>query len=111
MIRKSDLVHYSVEELAENYKRLTQTIDELEYCLDTLQESKDEENSSNLMYKQALISLKSTPTLVKTKKSLAQLTSPKARKPKTLLFCSTPPVKPSFLSPRKFVMSRLNNPA
>lgn len=110
MIRKSDLIHYSIEELKENHKRLTETISDLNYCLDTLQESKDEENSSNEMYKQALTFLKSSQTQLKTKKSLAELTSPKAKKPKTLLFPSTPPAKPSFLSPRKFVMSRLNRP-
>lgn len=89
---------YSVEELKENYKRMTQAIDDLSYCLETLLQDQDEEVSSNEMYKQAFMSL-SLDCEYKGVKSLSQLTLPKKKLPKF-----QPYPKKTFISPRKFAM-------
>lgn len=158
MFTKSDLNSFSLNELQENHSRLSQALDDLDYCLETLTQESDELRSTNEMYKQTLSLLspvRKSSFLSKSKhllssstslldrnlsrlqassSSILQSISPKyslkflkpfdslrtyqSLKSLTPKFFSTsvskteefssPVKKPTFLSPRKFVMSKLN---
>ena len=158
MFTKSDLNSFSLNELQENCYRLSQALDDLDYCLETLSQESDELRSTNEMYKQTLslltplpkpsflssskLFLKTSSSLIDrnlsrlhaSSSSILQSISPKyslnflkpldsypafqSLKSLTPTFFSTtakkteslpaPIKKSTFLSPRKFVMSKLN---
>ena len=59
---KDILLQLSTEDLNENVNRLMLAVDDLRYCLDSLNEEKDELVSSNYMYKETLSNLLQKPS-------------------------------------------------